>query len=97
MNDRFFASSLDERDPRLILMDKTPMDCPPVVLTVVALGAGTPLREGIKAARLRLNEAVNTGRAHYSMVEETVQDKLDTSRAHTAAMLSNLGGESPGE
>lgn len=45
---------------------------------------------------MRLNDALATGRAHYGVLEESVQDKVATSKAHTEAMFANLGSEYPG-
>lgn len=56
---------------------------------------GTPLREVIKTGRVGLNDVLVSARTQYAGLEESVQDKLATSKAHTEAMLGNLGSECP--
>ncbi|CAM9319756.1 unnamed protein product [Sphacelaria rigidula] len=57
---------------------------------------GTPLREVIKTGRVGLNDVLVSARTQYAGLEESVQDKLATSKAHTEAMLGNLGIEYDG-
>lgn len=68
-----------------------------LLLTVFSMtrvvNVGTPLREVFKGARLGLNEAVVGMRTQYTAVEESAQEKLETAKAHSEAMLLNVGSE----
>lgn len=57
---------------------------------------GTPLRDVIKTGRLGVNEALISARTQCAEVDEFFEDKLATSKAHTEAMLGNLGIEYDG-